>query len=62
MKNKNNQMLPDEFEYNMSEQLAKEILATRKNAEKSMHPQVFLCKVVNETFGLRGHCVSVTTY
>lgn len=62
MKNKNNQMLPDEFEYNMSEQLAKEILATRKNAEKNMHPRVFLCKVVNETFGLRGHCVSVTTY
>lgn len=62
MKNKNNQMLPNEFEYNMSEQLAKEILATRKNAEKNMHPQVFLCKVVNETFGLRGHCVSVTTY
>lgn len=62
MKNKNNQMLPDEFEYNMSEQLAKEILATRKNAEKNMYPQVFLCKVVNETFGLRGHCVSVTTY
>lgn len=62
MKNKNNQMLPDEFEYNMSEQLAKEILAMRKNAEKNMHPQVFLCKVVNETFGLRGHCMSVTTY
>ena len=36
MKNKNNQMLPGEFEYNMSEQLAKEILATRKNAEKNM--------------------------
>lgn len=62
MKNKNNQMLPGEFEYNMSEQLAKEILATRKNAEKNMRPQVFLCKIVNETFGLRGHCVSVTTY
>ena len=62
MKNKNNQMLPGEFEYNMSEQLAKEILATRKNAEKHMHPQVFLCKIVNETFGLRGQCVSVTTY
>lgn len=62
MKNKNNQMLPGEFEYNMSEQLAKEILATRKKAEKNMHPQVFLCKIVNETFGLRGHCVSVTTY
>ena len=62
MKNKNNQMLPGEFEYNMSEQLAKEILATRKNAEKNMHPQVFLRKIVNETFGLRGQCVSVTTY
>ena len=62
MKNKNNQMLPGEFEYNMSEQLAKEIFATRKNGEKNMHPQVFLCKIVNETFGLRGQCVSVTTY
>lgn len=34
MKNKNNQILPGEFEYNMSEQLAKEILATRKKRRK----------------------------
>ena len=52
----------DEIEYEMPKELAKQILATRKGTEQNMHPQAFLCKVVNEEFGIKGNCVKVTTY
>ncbi len=51
-----------EIEYEMSKEMAKEILATRKGAERNMHPQEFLKKIVNEEFGIKGNCVKVTTY
>lgn len=41
------------FEYNMSEQMARELLRSRKGAEKNMPPQEYLVKVVNEQFNLR---------
>ena len=50
-----------EIEYEMPKELAKQILATRKGADQNMHPQEFLRKVVNEEFGLKGHCVNVIT-
>ena len=50
------------IEYEMPKAYAKEILATRKGEERNMQPQAFLCKVVNEEFGLLGNCVKVTTY
>lgn len=49
------------IEYEMPKLMAKEILNERKGADKNMHPQAYLCKVVNETFGLKGNCVKVTT-
>ena len=50
-----------EIEYEMTKQMAKEILATRKGAEQNMPPQAFLCKVVNEDFRLKGYCTRVIT-
>ena len=50
-----------DFEYSMNATLAKEILATRKGTDRNVDPQVFLCKVVNESYGLMGNCVYVHT-
>lgn len=49
------------IEYEMSKEMAKQILATRKGAEQNMPPQKFLCQVVNEEFGLKGNCTRVLT-
>lgn len=49
------------IEYVMPKEMAKQILNERNGAEKNMHPQEFLKKVVNETFGIKGNCVKVTT-
>lgn len=49
------------IEYEMSKEMAKQILATRKGAEQNMLPQKFLCQVVNEEFGLKGNCTRVLT-
>jgi len=49
-----------EIEYEMPKELAKQILATRKGADQNVHPQEFLCRVVNEDFGLKGFCTKVT--
>ena len=49
------------IEYVMPKEMAKQILNERSGVEKNMHPQEFLKKVVNETFGIKGYCVKVTT-
>ncbi len=49
------------IEYEMSKELAKQILATRKGTDQSCNPQEFLCRVVNEEFGLKGNCTRVLT-
>lgn len=41
------------FEYNMSKDMANDLLKTRKGTDKNMNPQDYLLKVVNEQFGLR---------
>lgn len=55
--------LPDFFgkpiEYQMSPLCAKNLLATRSAEEQKLHPTQFLAKVVNEQYGLLGHCVNV---
>lgn len=43
----------------MTETLANEILKTRKGEEKKMRPQEYLCKFVNEQFGIKGVCTKV---
>ena len=50
-----------DIEYEMTKELAKQILATRKGPDQNMHPQQFLCKVVNEEFGIKGNCARVIT-
>lgn len=49
------------IEYEMPKLMAKEILNERKGMDKNMSTQAYLCKVVNETFGIKGYCVKVTT-
>ena len=48
-----------EIEYEMSKEMAKQILATRKGTDQNVHPQEFLKRVVNEDFGLKGYCTNV---
>lgn len=50
------------IEYKMPEAMARELLKNRKGDETKMRPNEFLCKVVNENFGLKGHCVNVIRY
>ena len=47
------------IEYKMLETMAQELLKTRKGNELKMTENDFLCKVVNESFGLNGNCVRV---
>ena len=49
-------------EYKMPYNMAKAYLAARKENEKKLHPLVYLTKVVNEEFGLKGECVKVIQY
>ena len=41
-------------EYKMSKQHFDAILATRKSDEKKMNPYVFVMKILNEQYGIRG--------
>ena len=50
------------FEYKMPETMARELLKTSKGEETKMKPNDFLCKVVNENFGLKDRCVNVIRY
>ena len=47
------------IEYKMPEQTARELLKMRKGEETKMTPNEYLCKVVNEQYGLLGCCVRV---
>ena len=62
--NKNKRTVEDIgcVEYKMPEAMARELLKNRKGDETKMRPNEFLCKVVNENFGLKGHCVNVIRY
>ena len=54
MKNNTN-----EIAYRMPPLTAKAYLAKRAGDEKKMNTQAYLCKVVNEEYGLKGTCVKV---
>ena len=47
------------IEYKMPEDVAKEYLKHRQGDDLKLHPNDYLCKVVNESFGLKGYCVNV---
>lgn len=50
------------IEYKMPEEMAKELLKSKKAKGYKGTPNEFLCDYVNEQKGLRGYCVSVITY
>ena len=50
------------IEYKMPEAMAKAYLKARGSEDMKMHPNAYLCKVVNEEFGLRGLCEKVIVY
>ena len=50
------------IEYKMPEHAAKELLKMRKGEEIKMTPNEYLCKVVNEQYGLLDRCVRVIKY
>ena len=50
------------IEYKMPEAMAKAYLNGRTVEEKKMRPNDFLCKIVNEGFGLKSYCARVIRY
>lgn len=44
------------YEYKMSSVMAKELLREKKGDDKKLQNNAYLCKVVNEQFGIKGHC------
>ena len=49
-------------EYKMPIITAKSLLKSRNYIEEKMHPNDFLCKIVNEQYGILGRCTKVITY
>ena len=50
------------IKYKMPAALAKEYIKSRKGAEARMNQNDFLCKIVNEEYGLLGYCIEVILY
>lgn len=52
------------IEYKMAEFMAKEYLKEKKikDGVNTIRGQEYLCKVVNEEFGVKGNCVRVITF
>lgn len=50
------------IEFKMPAEMAQAYLKLRKGTETKMRPDDYLCKVVNEEFGLKGYCVKVVQY
>ena len=49
-------------EYKMPREMANELLKNRKGTDIKMNPNDYLCKVINESFGLLRHCDNVIQY
>jgi hypothetical protein len=50
------------IEYKMPMEMAQAYLRAAKGDEAKMNRNDYLCKVVNEEFGLKGLCVNVLLY
>lgn len=50
---------PGGIEYKMSGITAKALLASRKGADAKMNPAEYLCKIIDEEYGLKEKCVSI---
>ena len=53
---------PGRIDYKMPKTMAQELLKARKGGEMKMQPNDYLCKIVNENFGLMYNCVRVIRY
>ena len=62
LKYKNNVKLGRSIEYKMPVAMAETYLKQRKGNDAKMNPNEFLCKLVNEEYGVLGNCVNVITY
>ena len=49
------------IEYEMSKEMAKQLLNARKGNERNIPAQQYLCQIVNEEFGVLGNCTHVIT-
>ena len=58
----NNDRIAGVIEYKMPKEIAKTLLMARKGDELKLHDKEYLCKVVNESYGLKNHCVNVILY
>lgn len=47
------------IEYKMPKKMAQALLKNRHGADVKMQPNDYLCKIVNEEFGLKGYCTNV---
>ena len=47
------------IKYKMSKEMVNFYLKNRNGEDKKKHPQEFLCKIVNEEFGIKGVCTKV---
>jgi hypothetical protein len=50
------------IEYKMPIEMAKALLKDRKGDDAKMRPNDYLCKIVNEQYGLKGYCINVIQY
>lgn len=50
---------PGGIEYKLSGVTADHLLKQRKGADLKMNPAEYLCKVINETYGLKEECISI---
>ena len=55
-------MSNNDFEYKMSGQLVQTYLKMRKGKDKTADPQEYLCKIVNEEYGIKGTISRVVFY
>lgn len=62
MKNINRENTNGFFEYKMSVEMMQNYLKMRKGKDKSADPQEYLCKIINEEFGVKGKCIKVLTF
>lgn len=48
--------------YQMPKEMALGLLRAREKEEKKMDIQEYLCKIVNDHYGLKGYCVEVLVH
>lgn len=57
-----NQKIVRGIEYKMPKEMANMYIRTAKSDYAKKHTTEYLCKIVNEEFGIKGDCVNVITF